>query len=121
MPLVGTVPVRISNRPAVTVTDMSYDFAGTNNVRLGGYGPIGTSKSGRKGTGSFKMVPRQETGPEFDLALFFEEFTVAFPVGTKRYQLLGCESDKESLSVQQEAGNTEFTISFTFTLRKQTK
>jgi len=121
MALVGAVPLRINNRPAITVTDFNYDFAGTNNVRLGGYGAIGTQKSGRKGSGSFKMIPRQETGPEFDLAVFFVEFVVAFPIGTKRYQLLGCEADKESLSIQQESGATEYNISFTFTDRKQTK
>lgn len=121
MPLVGTVPIRISSRPAVTVTDFSYDWSGSNNVRVGGYGPFGTSKSPRKGTGSFKMVPRQETGVEFNLDAFLYEFNISFPMGLNRYSLIGCEADKESLSVQQENGNTEYTISFTFTQRKQTR
>jgi hypothetical protein len=121
MPLVGTVPVKINSRFAVTLTDFNYDYDRPTQIKAGAAGNIDTATGISQGSGSFKMAIRQDTGLEFSLATLAAEFSINFPLGPNRFALLGCVASKEALSVQQQQGNTEFTINFTFRERKQVR
>lgn len=122
MPLVGTVRVKINNRPAVTVMAFSYDITRPTQVKSGGYGPIGTATGIATGTGSFRLAPRMENGLEFDIEELGREFSMTFDLGVmNRYALLGCVADRRSLSVDQGAGNTEVSVNFTFREEKQVR
>lgn len=122
MPLVGTVPLRFFNRAAVTCTDFSYDFDIPTQNKAGGYGQIGTSQGVGSGTFSFKIVPRQENGLEFPIeTLTNGEMPINFPIGTMRFALLGAVVSKHALSVQQAAGNTEFSVNGVFREFRRTR
>jgi hypothetical protein len=122
MALVGAVPLRVNNRPAVSVTDFNVDFDRPGQIKVGGYGTIGTATGGAvTGTGSFKMAPRQENGLEFPLAELLQPFTLNFPLGTQRFAILGCTLTRGSVSVAQKEGNTDAPIQFIFEEIKQTR
>lgn len=115
MPLVGTVPIRWDNRPAITVTDFNYDFDAPTQVKAGGYGPIDTAQGVGTGTFSFKMAVRQETGPELPLeSLIGQDHVINLPLGPKRYALTGVRVSKHALSVAQQQGNTDISINGSF-------
>ena len=123
MALVGTISLRINNRPAVTVTDFNYDHDTPTQNHAGGYGPIDTAQGVGTGTFSFKARARQETGLEFNplTDLAGSENVIVFPVGSMRFALLGAAVNKHSMSVQQQQGNTEFSVSGTYRQFKQTR
>ena len=121
MGLVGSVPARINNRPAVTVTDFSESLDRPGQVKSGGYGPIDTSEGVETGSGSFKLAARQENGYEFPLDELRKPFTVNYPVGPMRFALLGCKYTRFDVTVQQGTGNFEANVSFIYTQKKQTK
>lgn len=119
MALVGTVPVKVNGRHAVTLTDFSYDLDRPVTVKSGAFGPIDTAiGSGTGGSFSFKLAIRQENGVEFTIDTLFSEFSIDFPLGPNRYKLLGCNTSKEALSVQQAQGNADFSINGSFRVRK---
>lgn len=122
MALVGSVPVKINNRNGVSITDFNVDFDRPGQVKVGGFGVIGSSEGGAvTGTGSFKMAPRQENGLEFPLAELLLPFSMNFPLGTQRFAILGCKLTRGSISVAQKEGNTDAPIQFLFESIKQTR
>lgn len=121
MGLVGSVPARFNNRPATTVTDFDIGIDRPGQVKAGGYGVIGTSEgveTGGSGS-SFNIAIRQENGLEFDLETLRRPFTMAFPLGPRRYVLLGCKMTSMKLAVQQKEGNTTWSVNFIFEQMKQ--
>lgn len=122
MPLVGSVPLRVNNRPAVTVTDFNIDADRPGQIKVGGYGVIGSSEGPAiTGTGSFKLAPKLENGLEFPLGELLKPFTLNFPLGPNRFAVLGCKLTKLSVAVAQQAGNTDVPVQFIFEDFKQTK
>lgn len=122
MALVGSVPLKINNRNAVTVTDFNVNFTRPGQVKVGGFGAFGSSEGGAvTGTGSFKQGPRMEGGMEFPLAELLRPFTLNFPLGTQRFAILGCKLTEGSIAVAQKEGNTDVPITFLFEDIKQTK
>jgi len=122
MALVGSVPVRINNRPATTVTDFEINFDRPGQVKVGGFGVIGSSEGPAiTGSGNFKMAPRQENGLEFPLAELLKPFVINFPLGPQRFAALGCKLVNGKIAVQQKEGNTDVPIQFIFEDFKQSK
>lgn len=121
MALVGTVPVRFNNRAAVTITSFSESLDRPGQVKSGGYGPIDSSQGIETGTGSFKVAIRQETGPEFDIDVLRLPFTMSYPLGPRRYSILGCKYTKIDMTNEQATGNTEWSVSFLYTQKVKTK
>ena len=106
----------------VTITDFDIGIDRPGQVHAGGYGVIGTSEgvlTGKTGS-SFNMRPRQENGLEFPLAILLQPFTMAFPLGTHRYVILGCKLTGAKFTVKQMDGDTTVQVSFIFETMKQT-
>lgn len=121
MALVGTVAVRFNGRPAVTITGFEYGADRPATVAAGGYGIIGTGTGVEKGSGSFKIRPRQETGIEFPLDTLRAPFSMAFPLGIHRFALLRCTMTSLRGTNEQESGNNEVAIQFVYEELKQVK
>jgi hypothetical protein len=121
MALVGTVAIRINNRPAVTATDFSESLDRPGQVKAGGYGPIGTSEGVETGSGSFKFRPRTENGMEFPIDELRRPFTVNYPLGTQRFALLNCKYTRLDVNVQQQTGDVEVSVAYVYEQKKQTR
>lgn len=121
MALVGTVAVRLNNRPAVTITEFNETVDRPGQIKAGGYGVIDASQGVETGSGSFKLAPRQENGLEFPIDVLRQIFSMNYPLGNQRFVLLGCQMTQMTLTNQQKEGNTEYAVSFIYQQKKQTQ
>lgn len=116
MEIVGPVSIKINGRFAITVTNFSRDVSTPTKIHKGAFGPFGTSEGISDVTGSFKVsIPK--TGMEFN---FSKEFAgegatlVAQGLASLfKESYTKVKVNKDSLSVDQGAGNTEITIGWT--------
>ena len=116
MEIVGPVAIKINGRFAITVTNFSRDVSTPTKVHKGAFGPFGNSEGISDVTGSFKVsIPK--TGLEFKFSKEFagegatlvaQGLASLFKEGYTKVKV-----NKDSLSVDQAAGNTEVSIGWT--------
>lgn len=114
--VVGPVSVKINGRFAITVTNFSRDVSIPTKVHKGAFGPFGNSQGIADVTGSFKVsIPK--TGLEFKFSkelggdggsIVATGLQSVFKEGYTKVLL-----NKDSLSADEAAGNTEVTIGWT--------
>lgn len=117
--LVGQVPASIDHKIAVTITNLSVRKATPTVVKKGALGPIGVAQGIPDVTGNFRLaVPK--TGLEIDVDALGSKpggFTLSYVQGANTFAVVGCRFSEDDVTVDNGAGNVEYSINFTGTER----
>ena len=114
--IVGPVGIKINGRYAITVTNFSRDVSTPTKVHKGAFGPFGSSEGIPDVTGSFKVsIPK--TGLEFKFSREFAgDGATIVANGLQsvfKEAYVKVKVNKDSLTADEAAGNTEVTIGWT--------
>lgn len=112
--LKGQSQIELDHAFAVTATNFTMRRPDPTTAKAGSGGILGITNGFAPVTGSFKLAV-SASGLEFDIdAMKAKEggITISFTVGSLKYLITGCRLNEIDISVDQMAGNFDYSVSF---------